>query len=948
MKIQAIALLSCALLCGAALHAEDTEPPVIASIAISPDPVEVSSGPQSITVTLEITDNEDGFAQGFLYLRSGDDDFIDSFAFGFGNLTSGDAQSGTYDVSVEVPGYGSPGTWRFEAYVRDSGFNSITYGTDPADEPFPVPADATFTVTNSGTPDTVGPVASNIVFSPLSVSTAAGAATITVNFDATDSPSGYDYGFIYRQDPNGDYLYDGLIEINASNRLSGDAFSGSYEGTATIPQGSLTGPWKVELVMRDKLGNYSFSPQTEIQVTGAAGTLRNALDAVQYDWSTSTPGWKHQSLMTHDGVDAAASEPIGDDETATFETTVTGPGTLSFHWKVDSEASADYLSVDVSGTSLSAAISGDVDWQEVVLTIPEGEHTVIWAYSKNSSGSEGADRGWVDAVRFIADSDNEGPVLQSVRISPNFVNISQGSQSVTAQIEASDDLNGISEGYVYLIDPYGNTYDNFYFDSSALVSGDSNYGTYEVYFDIYDYFDTGIWRIEIELEEDFTSSTVYYGPSDEPFPNPGEEFLTVSDTGGGSEAPLVEEISVTPGVVDVSSGSQDILVTLRITDPDDGFSYGSIELNGPSGQGLSTYFWSGHEVSGDAFDGVYQVTVTVPLHAEPGTWTLGVNVTDSSENTRSYPYDPPFDLPGDDSVTVVNTGSIDTQAPVVSTFQVSANAVDPSGGPVPVTVDVSIVDSLSGLEEGYFYLYTPSGNYHPGSLVSLGSGNRTSGDALSGTYQVTLTFPAGAVNGVWTVRSYLRDATGNYVLYGFSGPPMPGPGSAQITVGPVTDSTFATFASAYSLSGINALPGGNPDSDWANNALELLLGLDPTVSDPPDPALYKVTRVGNELQLDFKISAALSVTVDGDYLNVSSAGAPPFKLTGQTHSTLSGIWTNTLPVAQGGGVYRVSLPIGPGDTGFCRLMFHASSMKPSSFRMRVGWRILRSDLADSG
>lgn len=241
MRTQISALLSFGLICGTGLFAADTQAPVIASIAISPDPVEVSPGPQSLTVTLQITDDEDGFAQGYLYLRSVGNDFIDAIGFGPADLTSGNAQSGTYEVILQVPGYGSPGTWRFEAYVRDGTFKSRTYGDDPGDEAFPVPADATFTVTNAGTPDTTGPVASNIVFSPLSVSTAAAAATITVNFDVADSPSGYDYGFIYRQDPNGDYLYDDLIEINASHRLSGDEFSGSYEGTATIPQGGLTG-----------------------------------------------------------------------------------------------------------------------------------------------------------------------------------------------------------------------------------------------------------------------------------------------------------------------------------------------------------------------------------------------------------------------------------------------------------------------------------------------------------------------------------------------------------------------------------------------------------------------------------------------------------------------------------------------------------------------------------
>lgn len=385
---------------------------------------------------------------------------------------------------------------------------------------------------------------------------------------------------------------------------------------------------------------------------------------------------------------------------------------------------------------------------------------------------------------------------------------------------------------------------------------------------------------------------------------------------------MLEEIFISPASVDISSGSQTILVTMRITDSDVGFSFGEISINGPSGQRLNTFFSSGSEISGNDFDGVHEVIVTIPQFAEPGSWTLNVNLSDYDNNSADY-----FgsDFVGSEFITVANTDTADTQAPTITSFQVSTNAVDPSSAPVSVTVDISLADSPSGLEESYFYLYDPAGNYLSGSLVSLTSGNRTSGDAFSGTYQFDLTFPTGAANGIWTIRSFTRDSAGNSVLNGFSGPSMPGPDSAQITVGPIGNSTYGAFALANSLSGNNALPASNPDFDWANNALELLLGLDPNVVNLPNPSLYKITRIGNELQLDFKVAAGLTATVDGDFLSLSDGGGgAPFRVTGQTNSTLAETWTNTLPVSLGGGYYRVSLPIVPGINGFCRLMFEGS------------------------
>ena len=102
--------------------------------------------------------------------------------------------------------------------------------------------------------------------------------------------------------------------------------------------------------------------------------------------------------MTHDGVSAARSGAITDDGVSRLETTVTGPATLSFWWKVESEATFDFLNVEVDGAQPFAGISGAVDWQQKAITLPAGAHTIRWIYSKDSSVSFGQDAGWVDQV----------------------------------------------------------------------------------------------------------------------------------------------------------------------------------------------------------------------------------------------------------------------------------------------------------------------------------------------------------------------------------------------------------------------------------------------------------------------------------------------------------------------------------------------------------------------
>ncbi len=57
------------LLSAAALRAQDMAPPQVTSISV-PSPVDVTNGPQNITVTLKITDDDSGFKDGFLKLSA--------------------------------------------------------------------------------------------------------------------------------------------------------------------------------------------------------------------------------------------------------------------------------------------------------------------------------------------------------------------------------------------------------------------------------------------------------------------------------------------------------------------------------------------------------------------------------------------------------------------------------------------------------------------------------------------------------------------------------------------------------------------------------------------------------------------------------------------------------------------------------------------------------------
>jgi hypothetical protein len=104
-------------------------------------------------------------------------------------------------------------------------------------------------------------------------------------------------------------------------------------------------------------------------------------------------------------VDAAQAGSIGNSSETILQTIVTnsGPtaGTVSFWWKISSEAGFDTLEFRNNG-NLLATISGEVGWEQRTFTASPGTNVLQWRYSKDSSNSGGADTAWVDQSAFTS------------------------------------------------------------------------------------------------------------------------------------------------------------------------------------------------------------------------------------------------------------------------------------------------------------------------------------------------------------------------------------------------------------------------------------------------------------------------------------------------------------------------------------------------------------------
>lgn len=236
----------------------------------------------------------------------------------------------------------------------------------------------------------------------------------------------------------GEVVEDGGATVTARGIVHATSTGPTLESGTTVASGSGPGTFQALLTgltpdtvyffraFATNSSGTTYGPQLQF-TTGSPPppSLESALDGTGLVWSSggSAP-WRGQNTVTSDGISAAASGAVGDGESSEITTTVTGPGALTFRWKVSSETGSDFLQFLVSGVA-RFSISGEVDWEERSVAIPSGRQTLKWVYRKDASGFAGDDSAWLDRVRFVRAS---GP-LTVVTKPRRFAATSIGRQS---------------------------------------------------------------------------------------------------------------------------------------------------------------------------------------------------------------------------------------------------------------------------------------------------------------------------------------------------------------------------------------------------------------------------------------------------------------------------------------------------------------------------------------
>lgn len=224
---------------------------------------------------------------------------------------------------------------------------------------------------------------------------------------------------------------------------------------------------------------------------------------------------------------------------------------------------------------------------------------------------------------------------------------------------------------------------------------------------------------------------------------PGASFAADSD------APQLVSSSVDQGVVVIAGAAKTVTVTFRVKDAT-GVLVPAVSATSDLRPTDTTGLGQVSLVSGTAQDGTYKAVLSVGAGAVGGGWTArALTLTDGAGNTSANVVLAHF--------TVIGIGW-DSTPPSLVDSSISPTAVDVTNGPATVTARLHITDDYSGTKSP---VVTASSSDLLQS-TNLGEVALVSGNKNDGIYLVSVTIPAHAKAGPWTVRLLpLSDQSGN-------------------------------------------------------------------------------------------------------------------------------------------------------------------------------------------
>lgn len=238
---------------------EDTKPPEVKAMSVSPAEVDVTAESKTVTVTATIEDPA-GPGEVSSGVRGGSIEYRAPGNEGFGGCPSAERACGTFvkksgeewTATVQVPKFAKPGTWAPHVFVVDNAgaFREYTAAQLKA-EGFKVEVEV------KSTPDTTPPEITEVKVGPptaVTVSPPNGPQSVPAEATATDDLTGVSSVFIIYGGPGGKHHAFGFLAHKTGNQFAGNITFQPYQEA---------GKWSA----------------TEVQATDGAGNTQRVVGA---------------------------------------------------------------------------------------------------------------------------------------------------------------------------------------------------------------------------------------------------------------------------------------------------------------------------------------------------------------------------------------------------------------------------------------------------------------------------------------------------------------------------------------------------------------------------------------------------------------------------------------------------------------------------------------------
>ena len=245
---------------------------------------------------------------------------------------------------------------------------------------------------------------------------------------------------------------------------------------------------------------------------------------------------------------------------------------------------------------------------------------------------------------------------------------------------------------------------------------------------------------------------------------------TVTYCGFDNAAPWIESAVLSRGYVDTSTAAQTVDVVLQVTD----------ELMGTEIVGCSIMFEQARgatgqtravRISGDAIDGMYSCSVTIPFGGSTGRWGLSIDTRDRAGNMgfatqttgRKMHSNLPQIMDQNPEHWIEQTGAGDNQSPRITNLVFDKTEINTSAGPDSFNLDMTLTDDFSGIKDMRCGIRHNAVENTDIKIIA----SQVSGTDKEGVWRCAITLPQNSGQGIWRVGVFANDKSGK--SYGIQG-----------------------------------------------------------------------------------------------------------------------------------------------------------------------------------